>query len=76
MRQVKFLEHAVLEERLEVDPDKIKATVEWEQHKIMTDIQSFLGLVGYYRQFVPKHSQKKKKKNTTHGPTSSQRSSF
>ena len=31
---------------------KIKAIVEWEAPRNVTEIQSFLGLVGYYRRFV------------------------
>jgi hypothetical protein len=32
-----------------VDPEKIKVVSEWQQPKNVTDIQSFLGLAGYYR---------------------------
>ena len=35
-----------------VDPVKIEAVLQWSQPKNVTEIRSFLGLVGYYRRFV------------------------
>ena len=35
-----------------MDPSKIEAIVNWEQPKNVSKVQSFLGLAGYYRQFV------------------------
>ena len=35
-----------------MDPKKVKAIVYWERWKNVTEIRSFLGLVGYYRWFV------------------------
>ena len=35
-----------------VDPKKVEAIVNWEQPKSVIEIRSFLGLAGYYRQFV------------------------
>lgn len=35
-----------------MDPKKIKAAVNWPSPMNVTEIHSFLGLVGYYRRFV------------------------
>ena len=34
------------------DPSKIKAIMEWEAPRNITEIRSFLRLAGYYRRFV------------------------
>ncbi|XP_016700162.1 uncharacterized mitochondrial protein AtMg00860-like [Gossypium hirsutum] len=39
-------------ERICVDPRKIKAVLDWKQPKNISEIHSFLGLAGYYWQFV------------------------
>jgi len=35
-----------------VDPQKIEAIVGWERPTNVTEVRSFLGLVGYYRRFL------------------------
>jgi hypothetical protein len=35
-----------------VDPKKVKAIVEWTRPTSVFEIQSFLGLAGYYRLFI------------------------
>jgi hypothetical protein len=35
-----------------VDPAKVKEIVEWSRPSIVTEVRSFLGLVGYYRRFI------------------------
>ena len=37
---------------ISVDPDKTKAVMDWPRLTAVTEIRSFLGLVGYYRQFI------------------------
>ena len=44
-----LLEHVVFGNGIFVDPRKVKAVVNWECLKNVTEIQSFLGLAGYYR---------------------------
>jgi hypothetical protein len=40
-----------------VDPGKVKEILEWKPPTMMSEVQSFLGLVGYYRQFSPNFSK-------------------
>ena len=36
----------------DVDPQKIEAVVTWKPSKNVSEVRSFLGLVGYYKKFV------------------------
>ena len=37
---------------IRVDSAKIEAVVNWKPPRSVTEVRSFLGLVGYYRRFV------------------------
>ena len=50
--QVVFLGHVISSRGIEVDPRKIEAVLKWEPPTNVSEIRSFLGLVGYYRRFV------------------------
>ena len=39
-------------EGIRVDPTKIEAVVNWKPPRSVTEVRSFLGLVGYSRRFV------------------------
>lgn len=50
--QVNYLGHVVSGDGIAVDPEKIRAVVEWPVPKDKHEIRSFLGLCTYYRRFV------------------------
>ena len=50
--KVLYLGHLVGGRDLEPDPGKVQA-VEYPQPETKKDVRAFLGLVGYYRLFVP-----------------------
>ena len=52
LNELVFLRHVIFGNGIFVDPKKVEAIVKWECPKNVTEIQSFLGLVGYYRRFV------------------------
>ena len=52
LKEVSFLGHIVSEEGIRVDPSKIEVILEWKPPRNVTEVCSFLGLVGYYRRFV------------------------
>ncbi|XP_016702235.1 uncharacterized mitochondrial protein AtMg00860-like [Gossypium hirsutum] len=52
LREVTFLRHIVSAKGIQVDPRKIEAVLDWKQPKNISEIYSFLDLVGYYRLFV------------------------
>jgi hypothetical protein len=49
---VSFLGHILTAEGVVVDPKKVTAVVSWKRSASVTEIQSFLGLAGYYRRFI------------------------
>ena len=42
----------VTKDGISVDPGKVDAVSNWRRPNTVTEIRSFLGLVGYYRQFI------------------------
>ena len=50
--KVQFLGHVISKDGISVDPAKIEAVSQWSAPTSVTEIQSFLGLAGYYRRFV------------------------
>ncbi|KAF3684468.1 hypothetical protein FXO38_00255 [Capsicum annuum] len=53
---IAFLGHIVSSDGIRVDPHKVEAVRKWPRPTTPTDIQSFLGLAGYYRRFVESFS--------------------
>jgi hypothetical protein len=52
MKQVAFLGHVIWKGGISVDPSKVQDVLSWNAPTIVSDIQSFLGLTGYYRRFI------------------------
>ena len=52
MEKITFLRHIVSREGVKLNLLKIKAIIEWEAPKNVIEIQSFLGLAGYYKRFI------------------------
>ena len=51
-KEVLFLGHVVSEAGITVDPQKIRAVVDWPVPKNVHDIRVFIGFCSYYRRFV------------------------
>nr|GEZ51727.1 retrotransposon protein, putative, Ty3-gypsy subclass [Tanacetum cinerariifolium] len=57
LQEVHFLGHVVNSKGIHVDPNKIEAVKNLKPSKTPTEIRSFLGLAGYYRQFIASFSK-------------------
>src|ERR1700675_468903 len=55
--EIKFLGHLVSAEGICVNPDKVKAIVDWPTPKTVKDVRAFLGISGYYRKFIQNYSK-------------------
>lgn len=53
---VKYPGHIVNKEGIATDPDKMAAVRGWPEPHGLTQLQSFLGIVGYYLQYIPDFS--------------------
>jgi len=51
--EIKFLGHEVSAEGVSTDPGKIEAVRDWPIPEDVHEVRSFLGLISYYRRFVP-----------------------
>jgi hypothetical protein len=52
MKQVAFLGHVISKGGISVDPSKVQDVTSWNAPMSVGDIQSFLGLAGYYQRFI------------------------
>ncbi|WVZ89301.1 hypothetical protein U9M48_035724 [Paspalum notatum var. saurae] len=57
LREVGYLGHVLSEKGVAVDPSKVEDVLNWKQPETVTEIWSFLGLVGYYCRFIKDFSK-------------------
>ncbi|CAH2210260.1 jg2077, partial [Pararge aegeria aegeria] len=55
-REVNYLGHIITDEGVKPNTEKVRAVKEFPAPKTQKDIKSFLGLISYYRRFIPEFS--------------------
>src|SRR5919199_1856983 len=55
-KKTRFLGFIISKEGIEMDPEKVKAVMEWEVPKSVRDVQCFLGFANFYRRFIQNYS--------------------
>jgi hypothetical protein len=53
LKEVPFLGHIISADGITVDPSRVQEVLDWKPPRLVTQICSFIGLVGYYRWFIP-----------------------
>jgi len=52
LKKVPFLGHVLSTDGISVDPSKVQEVLDWKAPTSIHEVQSFLGLAGYYRRFI------------------------
>jgi hypothetical protein len=52
LKTVSFLGHVLSKHGISVDPSKVQEVMDWKSPTTVHEVQSFLGLAGYYRRFI------------------------
>jgi hypothetical protein len=51
-KKIQYLGHVISAEGIVVDPEKIRAIIEWMVLKDVADVRSFMGITRYYQRFI------------------------
>ena len=52
LEEISFLGHIIFDQGISVDIRKVEVVLNWKAPKSIMEVQSFLGLAGYYKRFI------------------------
>ena len=52
MKQIHYLGHIVSSNGIQMDPAKVEVILKWPEPRNVDELQTFLGMAGFYRQYV------------------------
>jgi hypothetical protein len=52
LKKVPFLDHVLSSEGISIVPTKVQEVLDWKAPPTVFEVQSFLGLAGYYHHFI------------------------
>jgi hypothetical protein len=52
LKKVSFLGHVLSKDGISIDPTKVQEVLDWKAPTSVHEVQSFLGLAGYYCCFI------------------------
>ena len=55
--RIHYLGHLISDEGIYVDPENIEAIMNWPTPRNLTNVRSFMGLVGYHTRFIEEFSK-------------------
>ncbi|CAF2960927.1 unnamed protein product [Rotaria sp. Silwood2] len=55
--ETKYLGHIITSDGVKPDPDLIRSVIDFPRPQTIRDVQSFLGLTGYYRRFIQNYAR-------------------
>ncbi|WP_208972667.1 hypothetical protein, partial [Escherichia coli] len=55
--EIHYLGHIITNDGIMMDPEKVEAIVKWPHPTNLTELQIFLGLVGFYRQYIKDYAK-------------------
>jgi hypothetical protein len=55
-KEIEFFDYILTQDKIKIDPAKVKAVLDWSIPKTVTKIQEFIRFANFYRRFIKRYS--------------------